>query len=361
MKAAPRARVGRRRVRENFVTAYPPCFGPGCGLQIEDPRAYRQLTTNPWDPTRRAGPPSLLFANEGRFFASTVGGVLEMTDALPIALRAAVGDPATVWNRAVEPDPRPDEALAIGLPNSLGASAAPSVVSVSDGQLSYDPFRSRVVPAPDGEVISFPTSGSPTPDAWAVHGPASALTGYAAAFSARHRRVLVAGGRNAGGMPSHELLKFDFREGEWSLAVRKASPSPTGQVLDLTYDSTGSVAYVLFVDDRVARLVAYDLVADSARVLLSVPHVRGLHRAVYLTMLPGGAVAITATRTHSHQIFRFDTASRRVTAVAAGLGSVITRPHVAAGALWLPVAVGASLNYEQAKLYPGGGGSCTQL
>lgn len=341
---------------EPHVQKLPDCFGPDCGFELDDPRGYLQLTRDPWHPDEAWRFPSLGFVWDGRILTTEGDGkLLDLTPRLPTSLRTALLEPSTRWTQPVEPDLPGDAARGLLLSSVFGPATAPSLVRVRDGALTLDSFGGVIVVPPDGVAVA-PPDGEIAAAAVATRtfgGPVVPLSGFVTAFSATQARVLLAGGTTAAGGRSSLMWKFDYAEGSWQRAIHAATPAPPSEVLDMTYDPDTQTAFVLGVDGRTVSLVAYDLRADSGRVLFKLPYLK-FNKAVYLTTLPGGALALTTTRRGHHTVYRLAASTGRVTGVTTGVGGVMSRPHFRGGALWLPLVKGKRFDYAQAKPFKSG-------
>jgi hypothetical protein len=129
----------------------------------------------------------------------------------------------------------------------------------------------------------------------------------------------------------------------------------------MSWDTSRNVAYVMTSTEGRARLVAYDLAADTATVLGSWPHVKK-HDRVFLNVLDDGQLAMSLGGKNEHLVFRFrvDASGLHPTGIYAGPGRLLQQPVLGESELFLPVVdKKGQLSFDPISFFPGG--SCSEI
>jgi hypothetical protein len=280
----------------------------------------------------------MVFPHEGRMFGINDSSdvVLRGQEALANAL--AVSRKQTFAHPVESPSARRSSGefreFAV-LPESFSRQASVGVLRLTN---KGPQLEGRIVRASGaaGEDFGALAENAPVESTQVEEDSAGSFTDYRAILSTSMNAVFVAGGRNGPGSNPH-VWAYDLDTKSWNLALRNASPAPTGDVLSMSLDTARGWLYVLFRSDpKWVQLVRYDLKNDTGHKLASWPDLK-VFRGVYLNVLDDGTLVMTASKSNSHAAFAFDVSKKGLKFVGgqAGAKAIPFAPQLGSdGLIW---------------------------
>lgn len=265
------------------------CNGMGC-LSWINPQLWL-LDPDLFDFGELFRTPVILGRSGADVLAWTEGRAVRITSSVPTSLAAAVGDPTLAWLNPVEPS-----AQLRRLPGRAGLHAAivPRDIGpvIQVRQVERTPTGLSEGRRFDDDIgLATATTSEPL-------GPRPRTNTQAVLSGAEHSVYFVGGVDTETGAPAQSIWRYDLASSGWYHLLGNADEVPSSHVLSVAFDSQAQRLYVLDVNDDVtgknfqrARLLEFDIGADTGKVLLTWPYVPIADRH-FITVAGDGSVLL---------------------------------------------------------------------